>query len=329
MRLCFTFTHAHSHILTHESNVVESDAYVSRDFVVTNDHNKGVLLDIGAKNCVVGMDNCFTWARVMTTLTEMGVGVVGTACNQRGWLPKSFHNINDARFNTAYGMNNQNNCRVVRWVDDNVVTVVTNVHIGNESVKSMRRKPCPTTTNRANLNAVWGNKFVKKIKIPKVMDDYNHWMCGVNKADQLIAYCHPNPRCRRNWMPIWFHCLDVVQVNSHIVCDHLGWKSQRPNSSSKHKEHCVDFIKALIAKGKTFEMRATLQRILGYMANASPPTKRTCTSTKNPMLPDCRLLGDPRDHIRADAPTQRQCRMCSYLHAKAKNDGVTPLPKIR
>ena len=62
--------------------------------------------------------------------------------------------------------------------------------------------------------------------------------------------------------------------------------------------------------------------------NTLPPNKRSRTSTNDPTLPDCRFFGDPRDHIRADAPTQRQCRMCSYLHVEARNEGVTPLPKI-
>ena len=38
------------------------------------------------------------------------------------------------------------------------------------------------------------------------------------EVDQLIAYYRPNLHCRRTWMPIFFHGLDVVRLNAYIVC---------------------------------------------------------------------------------------------------------------
>ena len=251
------------------------------------------------------------------------------ACHQQGWPPKACKDIKDDRFNTTYVMNDANNYRIICWVDNDVVNMASNVHKGDEVVKSVRRKLRPTSTNRNHLNTVWGTESVKEIKTPKVIDNYNHWMNGVDKADQLTAYYCPNLQCRCVWMPIWFHCLDAIRVNSHIACSQLGWRPARQNTRSQHKECTMEFIKAIIAKAKTFEMRATRQQILGHVTNPSPPNKRSRTSTRNPSLPDHRLFGDPRDHIRADAPTQRQCRMCSYLCVKARNEGVTPLPKTR
>ena len=64
---------------------------------------------------------------------------------------------------------------------------------------------------------------MREIKIPKVIDDYNHWMGGVDKADQLISSYRPNVRCRRVWMPMIFHAMDVLRINAYIVhceCHH-------------------------------------------------------------------------------------------------------------
>jgi hypothetical protein len=172
---------------------------------------------------------------------------------------------------------------------------------------------------------------VRKITIPKVIDDYNHWMCGVDKADQLIAYYRPNLRCRRTWMPLFFHGLDVVRVNSFIACRELGWKSSSNQDPGKqHKEFLKDWIQALIKKGKTMEVQRTRARMLGVAPPASfaCPTKKARISAKNPTLPDHRYRGDPRDHVRVDAQTQRLYRMCSYYYALAKLQGVDPLPRI-
>ena len=87
-------------------------------------------------------------------------------------------------------------------------------------------------------------------------------MNGVDKADQLIA-CHwLNLQCPPVWMPVWFHCLDAVCVNSCIACTQMEWRPARSNTRSQHKEYTMEFIKAVIAKGKMFEIRATRQRIL-------------------------------------------------------------------
>ena len=58
---------------------------------------------------------------------------------------------------------------------------------------------------------------MKEIKIPKVINDYNHWMGGVDKANQLISNFWPNLRYRRVWLPIMFYAINVLQINTYIV----------------------------------------------------------------------------------------------------------------
>ena len=65
-------------------------------------------------------------------------------------------------------------------------------------------------------------------------------------------------------MPLFFHGLDIVCINSFIVCQQLGWKPSRSaTSKSQHKEHTRDFIQASIAKGETHEMRAMRHTVIG------------------------------------------------------------------
>eukprot|EP00977_Amphora_coffeiformis_P007696 scaffold1690_cov182-Amphora_coffeaeformis.AAC.53 len=278
-------------------------------------------------NYVIGMDNYFTWAKVVTSLTEMGVGCVGTSRFERGWPPKEFRDIKDDRFNTLYTMVDKGKFLMARWIDNNQVTMVTNVHKGDERIKRTRRKPRENSTNKGHLQQVWGDGYIREIEIPGMIDDYNHWMLGVDKADQLIAYYRPNLRCRRNWMPLLFHGLDVARVNSYIITTSSGWLQARNRKTSLHKDFVCEYIKALLARATTFETRRT--RRLQTIETPSPLQRtRRRTSTKNPRLPDHRKYGDMADHIRVDAPKQRNCRMCSYLHFRARK-ARQPLPVIR
>jgi len=53
-----------------------------------------------------------------------------------------------------------------------------------------RRRPRITQTNRAQVEEAWGNSRQKTVGIPKVIDDYNYHMGGVDIADQYRSYYH-------------------------------------------------------------------------------------------------------------------------------------------
>lgn len=91
-------------------------------------------------------------------------------------------------------------------------------------IERKQKKPRKTATNRRHLETVWGPNFIRTISIPRIIDDYNHWMLGVDKADQLIAYYQPKLCCCRTWMPLMFHALDVAHVNAFVACNALGWR---------------------------------------------------------------------------------------------------------
>ena len=153
-------------------------------------------------------------------------------------------------------------------------------------------------------------------------------MLGVDKADQFIAYYRPNLRCRRTWLPLLFHGLDFIRLNSYVACRELGWQSDGRTGRSVHKVFVGGMVKALLARATTYEVRNTRRRLL---MNTPSPTlpKRSRISTRNPTLPDHRLLGDYAEHIRVDAPNQGKCRMCTYYYYKAKKDHLVPLPTVR
>ena len=97
---------------------------------------------------------------------------------------------------------------------------MSNVHTGGstaEQVLRNRRKPRLNEFNKKHVKLIWGDQQRKQFEIPQIINDYNHWMLGANVVDQLIAYYRPTILCRRTWVPIFLHCLDILRVNSYVL----------------------------------------------------------------------------------------------------------------
>lgn len=196
---------------------------------------------------IIVMDNFFTVPSAIKAMRDEGVGFIGTARWRRGWPSGEFKAITDTRLNSLYLLDDPLHFKVARWVDNGIVTMVTTVHTGDETIKRRRWWPRVTKQNKLHVKTVWGDDHVKEIEIPYMIDDYNHWMLGVDKSDQYISYYRPELRCQRYWMPIMFHCLDIIRVNAFIVCREVS------GVKIGHKEFVIALINALLGREATVE----------------------------------------------------------------------------
>ena len=97
--------------------------------------------------------------------------------------------------------------------------MVSSCHMGtkDKSIKKARKRPRKNQINRDNVCIIWGKEHTIHVEIPLLINDYIHWMRGVGLADQLILYYWSKLCCRRTWMPIFLHCLDVLRINAYIL----------------------------------------------------------------------------------------------------------------
>lgn len=100
-----------------------------------------------------------------------------------------------------YRFSNNGNILLVRWKDNNVVTIATN-YDGIENGTCRRY--------------VRGQGAVQ-IPQPKVFQHYNQGMGGVDKMDQLVAVYRTRIRQRKWWWPIFVYLLDVSVVNAWLL----------------------------------------------------------------------------------------------------------------
>ena len=164
---------------------------------------------------IVWLDNLFTSVRLLTQLEDDGFGAVGTVRttrtkrevkeaksgtkaqqkelqkeHNRGLDPrlsdlKIKHNV-QLEWGKLYACLSEDQ-RVLEfaWKDQNVVLFMSTVSNGRDTVTRLRRRPTKTATNARTSRAPFQGNDVKGLDIPEFIDMYNHFMNGVDVADQL------------------------------------------------------------------------------------------------------------------------------------------------
>ena len=91
-------------------------------------------------------------------------------------------------------------------MDNGPVTMLSTIHEinGNNRIERIRRRPRETSTNAVKVRSIFGTASKKALPIPCVIDDYNHFMGGVDIADQLRGYYGTQLPVRRIWIPLFF-----------------------------------------------------------------------------------------------------------------------------
>lgn len=136
-------------------------------FVLTT--NFGFIVNFTPDGRNAAKKNLQEYSKVISTLRDMGIGVVGTSRFRAGWPCKELRAYTTAEFNDFIYTIDEHGTLVARWMDNGLVFLI---------------------------------------------DDYNHWMGGVDISDQRIAYYHPNLRCLRNWIPIFIQIVSIIRSNS-------------------------------------------------------------------------------------------------------------------
>ena len=101
------------------------------------------------------------------------------------------------------------------WKDQNVVLFMSTIYSGDEEIVRTRRKPGKAATNAVTSRRVFEpNEHTKQLAIPLFIDAYNHYMGGVDQADQLRSYYTTQRRHIKPWKALFHWLLDVAITNS-------------------------------------------------------------------------------------------------------------------
>ena len=122
------------------------------------------------------------------------------------------------------------------------------MHDVEDKVSRNRKRPRETPNNKKNVRLVWKEASRAEIEAPVAIDDYNHWMLGVDLADQLIAHYCMKLGCRRTWMPLFMQLINIARANSYVAQKNV--KKQRGEKRQGHEGFIMDFIVAMVERNK-------------------------------------------------------------------------------
>ena len=216
------------------------------------------------------MDNYFSSIPLYAWLRKNNIGACGTVRPASKGFPKEFKLPRNSglewNFQSGKIVGEDENVLATVWMDNGPVTFLTTIHsLGkDQQVTKNRKKPRKTILNAEELFEDDGQRM---LKIPQMIDDYNHHMGGVDTADQLRSYNSTQLRARRNWMPLFFWLLDIALVNSFILAK---LKNQAKTQ--------VEFRKKLI-----WELLAMAKEDKEVVSPIQPPQRRFGLP-RNPLL---------------------------------------------
>ena len=85
--------------------------------------------------------------------------------------------------------------------------------------------------------------MLKELRIPQFIDAYNHFINGVDIADQLRSYYTTQNPYSKTWKPLWHFLLDTAIVNTFII---YASNPEQPWGPYRKKHLHREFRRALI-----------------------------------------------------------------------------------
>ena len=116
------------------------------------------------KDFIIAMDNYFTLPNVISTLRELGIGIVGTARFRRNWPPSKLKEIKQeaVNFNSFHYLWDEFGTLCARWMDNGLVFCVSTVHKVGPMVKRNRKRPRVTVKKQESCEQSMGQRSNKR-----------------------------------------------------------------------------------------------------------------------------------------------------------------------
>lgn len=128
--------------------------------------------------------------------------------------------------------------------DNNAVLGMTTAYrLKEETVLKERRRLRVTLINAHVIRPIFGNDTRRTLYIPQAIDGYNHYMGGVDTANQLRKpfSVHRNFE-RRNWHPLWYWLFDICLVNGYVIFKHQVEDQDHNLHRQFQEELCQDLL---------------------------------------------------------------------------------------
>ncbi|XP_063958469.1 piggyBac transposable element-derived protein 4-like [Lytechinus pictus] len=241
------------------------------------------------------IDNFYTSMKLLTDLKRNQVWACGTANSNRRGFPVEFKTtIKDWSRNASRG-----NMRWVRsdgnlvqqWKDNKAISMISSFHDANDFEYCRRR-----VKERGQFHR-------KLVRQPMAVRDYNSYMGGVDRSDQLLSNYDILRKTVKYWKTLFFHFVDIAIINSFILFQ--DWRGKHANVEALHRPSRYD----------PRNFREELCRQLGGINDDDPvPLYR-------PVAPQAAAVPVPANdpeffHLPEDSVDRLDCKVCAKTMKK-------------
>jgi Transposase IS4 len=196
------------------------------------------------------LDNLFTNVPLVNALGELGIAVMGTTRQTALGLPKELSQLKQAKKPLKWGYLATaitNGVLCFLWQDNNKVLGMTTAYNLHDTIIRSRNRPSATSTSASITRPIFGDSPKKNLPIPIAIDAYNHYMGGVDLANQLRAsFTTLQPQNLRYWKPLFYWLLDIALVNSYLLFKAINGDSR---DHRDHRKFLEALVQALMAYG--------------------------------------------------------------------------------
>ena len=232
-------------------------------------------------------DNYYTGPALFRELRERGFGACGTVrVNRKGMPPEMKATLPKGE---VCAVPLEDSLLALKWADKRQVSMLSSVHNDDMMMKVRRTR------------RVEGG--LEEVRKPVMVEQYNQYMGGVDKSDQLLSYygfCH---RTVKWWRRGFFHLLDMAVVNAYV----LYTLSEHTGRKLTHEQFRIELAKGLlmeVAINPSEDMLTTP----GPQPRPLPPPARLTERHFPARLPD----------IPSGKKGQSNCTVCSGKRGRGR-----------
>ena len=166
-----------------------------------------------------------------------------------------------------------------------------------------------TTKVRRTRRAEGGQEEVRK---PVVVEEYNRFMGGVDRSDQLLSYYGFSHRTVKWWRRAMFHMLDMAVVNAYIL-----YTVSTPAKKLTHEQFRIELARQLLLEASVdvcedmHQRHGPLQRPLPPQSKLTErhfPDHLPCTPSGKKGQTECTVCSKKKGRSRKT--TTYMCRQC-------------------
>lgn len=106
------------------------------------------------------------------------------------------------------------------WKDKRVIHFLSALHVANVS-------PFATVRRRTEMGTF------ECVQCPPCLPDYQQYMRGVDKGDQMIGYYNIGRRSKKWWKRVFSYLVEVSILNAFVLHKHTYWQSRLPDVPSQ------------------------------------------------------------------------------------------------